>query len=582
MTSLESGAEVELQSIARRHDLDAMRGLAMLLGIVLHGALSFTTGWWPVQDQKQDDLLGLLVAAIHGFRMPVFFMMSGFFTAMLWQKRGLPALIKQRSTRVLAPLVIALFTILPIMNIVVAYVVTDAAGDNIWTAAKANDGEAIEAYLADGADINEQDRIFGATPLSWAAPAGHAEMIGLLLENGADVGAKNKDGGTALHAAAFMGSVDGADLLLRNGADPNAANADSQTPLDSSSVDLGVTEYLAGVLGLEFDKRAIQEGRKAVAELLTAQGAEFGDPTGNREQEPLTLAPWYWETIYSDAFTISTGTDPEKAGRFNFFHTSIFHHLWFLWFLVWLVGGFAIYAWAADRFSWSSPRLPGWLALSPANLLWLIPITACLQWFMGLEGSSPIFGPDTSVGPIPIPHILLYHAVFFAFGAVYFAHKEGGQHLSRWWRIWLPLGLLVIFPLGMWLVYGDFGALQDSPAGQWIIRVPAVVLQAAFPWCMIFGLMGLFRALLESGSYVVRYISDSSYWLYLAHLPLIVLMQHMVRNWEAPAAVKLAFICIMVTALLLVLYQWGVRYTPLGTLLNGRRTRPEAPPSASR
>ena len=56
----------------------------MLLGIVLHAALAFTPDVWVVQDKERHDLFGLLVEAIHGFRMPVFFLMSGFFTAMLW------------------------------------------------------------------------------------------------------------------------------------------------------------------------------------------------------------------------------------------------------------------------------------------------------------------------------------------------------------------------------------------------------------------------------------------------------------------------------------------------------------------
>ena len=32
----------------------------------------------------------------------------------------------------------------------------------------------------------------------------------------------------------------------------------------------------------------------------------------------------------------------------------------------------------------------------------------------------PVFGPDTSVGLLPVPTILLYYAIFFFFGAMYF------------------------------------------------------------------------------------------------------------------------------------------------------------------
>ena len=65
-------------SYPRRYDLDALRATAMLLGIVLHAGLSFTPFPWAVQDERQSSFFWFLFAAIHGFRMPVFFVLSGF------------------------------------------------------------------------------------------------------------------------------------------------------------------------------------------------------------------------------------------------------------------------------------------------------------------------------------------------------------------------------------------------------------------------------------------------------------------------------------------------------------------------
>lgn len=64
----------------------------MLLGIGLHAALSFVPFPWMVQDSRQHELFGLLFFAIHGFRMPLFFVISGFFTAMLCRQKGLAAM----------------------------------------------------------------------------------------------------------------------------------------------------------------------------------------------------------------------------------------------------------------------------------------------------------------------------------------------------------------------------------------------------------------------------------------------------------------------------------------------------------
>lgn len=59
-------------------DLDALRAFAMLLGIVLHGLLSFiNTPLWPAQDRyPNDEVYGLALHAIHGFRMQLFFLIS--------------------------------------------------------------------------------------------------------------------------------------------------------------------------------------------------------------------------------------------------------------------------------------------------------------------------------------------------------------------------------------------------------------------------------------------------------------------------------------------------------------------------
>ncbi|MDG1896716.1 MAG: acyltransferase family protein, partial [Fuerstiella sp.] len=94
---------------ARRHDLDALRGFAMLLGIFLHGAMSFIPGIgviWGVQDSHSSGLYAILLASIHGWRMPLFFLVSGFFTAMLWKKRGLRALLVHRFKRIFLPMVL--------------------------------------------------------------------------------------------------------------------------------------------------------------------------------------------------------------------------------------------------------------------------------------------------------------------------------------------------------------------------------------------------------------------------------------------------------------------------------------------
>jgi surface polysaccharide O-acyltransferase-like enzyme len=62
---------------------DLVRAAAMLLGIVLHAAMSYINAQvdrvWPMQDPGSSVFFDLIVAGIHSFRMPLFFLLSGFF-----------------------------------------------------------------------------------------------------------------------------------------------------------------------------------------------------------------------------------------------------------------------------------------------------------------------------------------------------------------------------------------------------------------------------------------------------------------------------------------------------------------------
>ena len=84
-----------------------------------------------------------------------------------------------------------------------------------------------------GADVNAESGVDGS-PLLWAVADDNVEMARLLVEQGADVSARNDDSWTALHYAALR-SFDGADepqliiaqLLIAHGAEVDAKNAGS-------------------------------------------------------------------------------------------------------------------------------------------------------------------------------------------------------------------------------------------------------------------------------------------------------------------------------------------------------------------
>ena len=169
------------------------------------------------------------------------------------------------------------------------------------------------------------------------------------------------------------------------------------------------------------------------------------------------------------------------------------------------------------------------------------------------------FGPDTSVGLLPPPHLLAYYGIFFAVGALYYDAADPARRLGRWWPVLLPVATLVCLPLGLLL----------GPAHP----VVSGVFQAAFAWCMSFGLIGLFSRHLQAERPALRYFSEAAYWMYVAHHPLVVLIHAWIRPLDLPAPVKLALLCAILLTLLLLSYQLLVRHTWIGWLLNGRRDR---------
>ena len=97
---------------------------------------------------------------------------------------------------------------------------------------------------------------------------------------------------------------------------------------------------------------------------------------------------------------------------------------------------------------------------------------------------------------------------------------------------------------------------------------------------MIAGLWGAFLRWFSGASAWVRYLADSAYWCYLASITPIVALQLVVRDWPLPGLVKCALVTVATVAILLASYEWCVRYTLIGAILNGRKHRPRAPRSA--
>ncbi|KAI9683287.1 MAG: hypothetical protein M1822_006152 [Bathelium mastoideum] len=94
-------------------------------------------------------------------------------------------------------------------------------------------GEIVEMLLDHGAEVEAKDAVYGRTALSWAAEegwGGRGEIVEMLLDHGAEVEAKDAVyGRTALSWAAEEGSDENVRALLDAGADIKAKDKDGRT-----------------------------------------------------------------------------------------------------------------------------------------------------------------------------------------------------------------------------------------------------------------------------------------------------------------------------------------------------------------
>jgi len=79
----------------------------MLLGIVVHAGLSYShmprSALWPFKDARATVVADVAMTASGLFRMPVFFLLAGFFAALLYEKRGRAGLLRDRLKRIALP-----------------------------------------------------------------------------------------------------------------------------------------------------------------------------------------------------------------------------------------------------------------------------------------------------------------------------------------------------------------------------------------------------------------------------------------------------------------------------------------------
>ncbi|WP_196885783.1 acyltransferase family protein [Aureivirga sp. CE67] len=107
-----------MKKTERIHGLDSLRAIMMFLGLVIHVSLTYVPekpSYWFIKDPISYNIFfDALAKWIHIFRMPIFFIISGFFSALLFYERNPKKMFFNRINRIVFPFIAGLFLIIPI------------------------------------------------------------------------------------------------------------------------------------------------------------------------------------------------------------------------------------------------------------------------------------------------------------------------------------------------------------------------------------------------------------------------------------------------------------------------------------
>jgi peptidoglycan/LPS O-acetylase OafA/YrhL len=253
-------------------------------------------------------------------------------------------------------------------------------------------------------------------------------------------------------------------------------------------------------------------------------------------------------------------------------------HLWFLYYLLMLyvvvvLGRHAVVALdrsgrireAADRIVRAS------VSGGSAVVLLALPLGLALYFRSDWLVWFGIPTPDQTLIPQWIP--LVGYGTAVAFGWLV---QRQPELLASWGRQWPGYLAAAMVATGVCLWIGG-PRPSFTPVASGLERLASALGYGLALWSWTFAFVGLALRFMSGESRARRYVADSSYWLYLVHLPVVAALQVAVGHQPWHWSVKFPLILAGAFALLFLSYHHLVRYTFIGAVLNGRKLRPARP-----
>jgi peptidoglycan/LPS O-acetylase OafA/YrhL len=286
----------------------------------------------------------------------------------------------------------------------------------------------------------------------------------------------------------------------------------------------------------------------------------------------LIIAVAVWASLRATGKIPSPPATPDAPGIF--FPLT---HLWFLYVLLWLYALALGVRWGVlqlDRSGALQERIDRLVQLIAHSHV--APLVLAAPLLVSLWYASPwyhYFGvPPADMNLIVNAQALTGFGTAFGFG--WLVHRQIGV-LEVWTHRWRQnLVVAVVLSIACLTLVGPTPII--TPAARNATTVIYAVCYVVAIWAWTLAIVGAALHFCSNESPVRRYVADASYWIYLVHVPLVMALQTVVAQWSLPWFIKYAAVLLVAFPIMLVTYQWLVRYTFLGAILNGRRYRAAA------
>ena len=161
-------------------------------------------------------------------------------------------------------------------------------------------------------------------------------------------------------------------------------------------------------------------------------------------------------------------------------------------------------------------------------------------------------------------------SIYFFLGYGLFSNMSLFNRMKSYWVYYVIFALLA-FAAYLWLIseLGAYDPKNEEDAALWGM---VLLLKATCAILFSYGFIGLSEAKFGSDSHTWRWLSDSAYWIYLVHLPIVTMITFAMFSISIPVEIKFILSIIMTSVIGVVTYKYLVRGTVVGLLLNGKRS----------